>query len=153
MNRLDKTVVFRPLQSAQLMEILEIELDYLQERVLQTLKGQFAFRATRAAKLFLLQEGTDNRYGARHLKRTLEHHLVHPLANLLSTEQVKPGDRLCVDWDARVRRLMFWKEGAVPQLTLTGRVAVPLRTSQTACGRTVEFLPRRLESGEAFHGK
>src|SRR5437016_9691182 len=116
MNRLDKIVVFGPLHYQQLMEILEIELDYLQDRVLQTVKGQFVFRVTRPAKYFLLQEGMDKRYGARHLKRALERNLVHPLANLLATEQVKQGDRLCIDWAGRVGRLVFWHGGAAPQL-------------------------------------
>jgi ATP-dependent Clp protease ATP-binding subunit ClpB len=139
MNRLDKIVVFRPLHYQQLMEILEIELDYLQDRVLQAMKGQFVFRVTRPAKYFLLQEGMDKRYGARHLKRALEQNLVHPLANLLATEQVKPGDRLCIDWDGRVGRLVFWKEGAAPQLTVPVQIAAPLRPSHAASGRTVEF--------------
>jgi len=139
MNRLDKIVVFRPLHSQQLMEILEIELDYLQDRVFQTLKGQFVLRVTRPAKYFLLQEGMDKRYGARHLNRALERNLVHPLANLLATEQVKPGDRLCIDWDARVGRLVFWKEGAAPQLTVPAQIGVPFKPGHAASGGTVEF--------------
>jgi ATP-dependent Clp protease ATP-binding subunit ClpB len=139
MNRLDKIVVFRPLHCREMMDILEIELDYLQDRVLQTLKGQFVFRVTRPAKYFLLQEGMDKRYGARHLKRALERHLVHPLANLLATEQVKPGDRLCIDWDGRVSRLVFWKESAAPQLTVPARMAVPSRSGHAGGSRTVEF--------------
>jgi ATP-dependent Clp protease ATP-binding subunit ClpA len=135
MNRLDKIVVFRPLHGEQLMEILEIELGNLQDRVLESQKGQFVFRVTRAAKRFLLQEGMDKRYGARHLKRALERHLVHPLANLLATEQVKRGERLCIDWDQRVGRLVFWKEGAVPQVTVPAHTAVPLPPGRLA----VEF--------------
>jgi hypothetical protein len=77
----------------------------------------------------------DKRYGARHLKRALERHLVHPLANLLATEQVKRGDRLGIDWDQRVGRLVFWKEGAVPQVTVPAPTAVPLRPGRL----TVEF--------------
>ena len=118
MNRLDKIVVFRSLHPEQLLDILEIELDYLQDRVLETGKGQFLFRVSNPAKLFLVGEGGDSRYGARHLKRALERHLVHPLANLLATEQIKTGDRLSIDWDARVGRLVFWKEGAIPQLAV-----------------------------------
>jgi ATP-dependent Clp protease ATP-binding subunit ClpB len=139
MNRLDKIVVFGPLHYQQLMEILEIELDCLQDRVLQTMKGQCVFRVTRPAKYFLLQEGLDKRYGARHLKRALERNLVHPLANLLATEQVKQGDRLCIDWDGRVGRLVFWKEGAAPQLTVPVQTAVPLRPGHATSGHTVEF--------------
>jgi len=44
------------------------------------------------------------------LKRAIERQVVFPLANLLATEQVKAGDMLCIDWDARVGRLVFWKE-------------------------------------------
>ena len=81
LNRLDKVVVFHPLRDEQLEKILQIELEQVQRRVLETARGQFLFRLTTAAKTFLLKEGTDTRYGARHLKRAIERHLVYPLAN------------------------------------------------------------------------
>src|ERR1043166_6678023 len=99
MNRLDKVVVFHPLRRGQLGEALEIELGQVQQRVLETARGQFLFRVTPAARDFLLQEGTDQRYGARHLKRAIERHIVYPLANLLATEQVRVGDLICIDFD------------------------------------------------------
>src|ERR1051326_2263103 len=92
MNRLDKVVVFHPLKRDQLEEVLEIELGQVQQRVLETARGQFLFRVTSAAREFLLTEGTDQRYGARHLKRAIERHVVYPLANLLATEQIPLGD-------------------------------------------------------------
>src|SRR5713101_1358805 len=92
MNRLDKVVVFHPLKAEQLEKILEIELGMVQQRVLDTGRGQFLFRATPGARRFLLQEGTDFKYGARHLKRAIEKYVVYPLANLLATEQVRLGD-------------------------------------------------------------
>src|SRR5881296_594883 len=110
MNRLDKVVVFHPLKREQLQEVLEIELGQVQQRVLETAKGQFLFHVTDAGRQFILQEGTDRRYGARHLKRAIDRHVISPLANLLATEQVKMGDTLCIDWDTRVGRLVFWKE-------------------------------------------
>ena len=110
MNRLDKIVVFHPLNREQLAEVLEIELGQLQKRVLETLNGQFVFRVTDAGREFLLHEGTDRRYGARHLKRAIEQQVVFPLANLLATGQVKAGDMLCIDWDSRVGGMVFWKE-------------------------------------------
>src|ERR1700752_3619753 len=61
MNRLDNVVVFHPLQRNQLEEVLEIELSMVQERVLETARGQFLFRVTSAAREFLLTEGTDQR--------------------------------------------------------------------------------------------
>src|SRR5580765_2276241 len=111
MNRLDKVVVFHPLRQEQLEEILEIELGMVQQRVLDTGRGQFLFRATPAARKFLLQEGTDFKYGARHLKRAIEKFVVYPLANLLATEQIRFGDMLVVEWDGKATHLSFHKEG------------------------------------------
>jgi ATP-dependent Clp protease ATP-binding subunit ClpB len=111
MNRLDKVVVFHPLHREQLEEVLDIELGQVQQRVLETAKGQFLFRVTPAGRDFLLSEGTDQRYGARHLKRAIERHVVYPLANLLATEQVHLGDLVCIDWDREHMRLTFIREG------------------------------------------
>ena len=111
MNRLDKVVVFHPLQREQLQEVLDIELGQVQQRVLDTAKGQFLFRVTEAGREFLLQEGTDQRYGARHLKRAIERHVVYPLANLLATDQVSLGDLVRIDWDESHKQLTFVREG------------------------------------------
>ena len=110
MNRIDKTVVFHPLRSEQLEQILEIELGMVQQRVLETAKGRFLFRVTPSAREFLLREGTDLKYGARHLKRAIERHVVYPIANLLATDQVTIGDVLSIDWDGSSNQLAFLKE-------------------------------------------
>jgi ATP-dependent Clp protease ATP-binding subunit ClpB len=110
MNRIDKTIAFHPLRSQQLEQILEIELEMVQRRVFET-KRHFLFRAMPAARKFLLREGTDLKYGARHLKRAIERYLVYPLASLLATEQVSPGDALSIDWDGSEAGLQFSKEG------------------------------------------
>jgi ATP-dependent Clp protease ATP-binding subunit ClpB len=112
MNRIDKVVVFHPLRSEQLDEIFEIELGMVQRRVLQTTKARFLFRVTRPAKEFLLREGTDLKYGARHLKRAIERYLTCPLACLLATEQVCLGDLISIDWDGGENGLKFFKEPA-----------------------------------------
>jgi ATP-dependent Clp protease ATP-binding subunit ClpA len=111
MNRLDKVVVFHPLREEQLEQILEIELGMVQQRVLETGRGQFLFRVTLPARRFLLQEGTDLKYGARHLKRAIEKHVVFPLANLLATEQIHFGDILAIDWDEADECISFHCEG------------------------------------------
>jgi ATP-dependent Clp protease ATP-binding subunit ClpB len=138
MNRLDKVVVFHPLRHEQLEKILEIELGMVQQRVLDTGRGQFLFRVTPAARDFLLKEGTDMNYGARHLKRAIEKHVVFPLANLLATEQVHFGDMLAIDWDERDQSIAFHREGqgavipAPPRKR--ARPAVALRSVATASG-------------------
>src|SRR6202166_519320 len=110
MNRIDKTVVFKTLRDEHLSQILEIELGMVQQRVLMAAgANQFVFNCTASAKKFLLKEGTDPRYGARHLKRAIERHLVFPLANLVAIAQVKLGDFVRVDM-ASENQLIFVKE-------------------------------------------
>jgi len=132
MNRLDKVVVFHPLRPVQLEQILEIELSMVQRRVLDTAKGQFLFRVTPAARNFLLREGTDLKYGARHLKRAIERNIVYPLANLLATSQVHLGDLLCIDWDEREQRLTFDKEGEGAVLPVAAPAAAAAAGAQSA---------------------
>jgi ATP-dependent Clp protease ATP-binding subunit ClpA len=129
MNRLDKVVVFHPLRREQLEEVLDIELGQVQQRVLETAKGQFLFRVTSAGRDFLLREGTDQRYGARHLKRAIERHVVYPLANLLATEQVHLGDLVCIDWDREHSQLTFVREGEGALVQ-----NAPAETEQAAAG-------------------
>jgi ATP-dependent Clp protease ATP-binding subunit ClpB len=139
MNRLDKVVVFHPLRREQLEEVLEIELGQVQQRVLETAKGQFLFRVTESGREFLLQEGTDQRYGARHLKRAIERHVVYPLANLLATEQVHLGDLVCIDWSKGHEGLSFVREGE--NLALPARrpePAVTVRATQARSGKSIE---------------
>jgi ATP-dependent Clp protease ATP-binding subunit ClpB len=98
MNRIDKVVVFKTLRPEHLQQILEIELGMVQQRVLMAAGAhQFVFNCSAEVKNFLLAEGTDPKYGARHLKRAIERHLVFPLANLVATGQVKMGDFIRVD--------------------------------------------------------
>ena len=132
MNRLDKIVVFHPLNREQLAEVLHIELAQVQQRVLETQNGQFLFRVSDAGREFLLCEGTDQRYGARHLKRVIERHVVFPLANLLATGQVKAGDLLCIDWDPRVGGLVFWKEAEAPRSAVQQPQLVSTQTRKAA---------------------
>jgi ATP-dependent Clp protease ATP-binding subunit ClpB len=139
MNRLDKVVVFHPLQRTQLEEVLEIELGQVQQRVLETARGQFLFKVTPAARDFLLQEGTDQRYGARHLKRAIERHIVYPLANLLATEQVHLGDLICIDFNKKQECLTFTREGenlSMPVRKL--EPVVPVKAAQAKSGKTVD---------------
>jgi ATP-dependent Clp protease ATP-binding subunit ClpB len=139
MNRLDKVVVFHPLRREQLEEVLEIELGQVQQRVLETARGQFLFRVTASARQFLLQEGTDQRYGARHLKRAIERNIVYPLANLLATEQIHVGDLICIDFDKEESCLTFTREGENLSMPVRRQEPVTLlKAAQAKSGKTVE---------------
>ena len=110
MNRLDKVVVFHPLKREELDKVLEIELRNVQKRVLDAATRPFLFRITEEGRAFLLQEGTDQRYGARHLKRAIERHVVYPIARLLATAQVHQGDVLVIDRRPSEKVLAFLRE-------------------------------------------
>ena len=114
MNRIDKVVVFRTLNREQLEQILILELAEVQHRILNTQQERpFVFECTAAAKDFLLKEGTDPRYGARHLKRAIERHLVFPLSGLISTEQIHAGEKISIDVGPAGNALVFMKEEIV----------------------------------------
>jgi ATP-dependent Clp protease ATP-binding subunit ClpB len=139
MNRLDKVIVFHPLQRNQLEQILDIELSMIQQRVLDTAKGQFLFTVAPTARDFLLKEGTDQRYGARHLKRAIERHVVYSFANLLATDQVRSGDLISIYREPQQDRLTFAR-GAI-NVALPTRRPEPIqlpRSSQALASRAVD---------------
>jgi ATP-dependent Clp protease ATP-binding subunit ClpA len=149
MNRLDKIVTFSPLGTEQLKKILDIELNLVQQRIFNTSADRaFVFTMSDHGKDFILTEGTDLKYGARHLKRAIERLLVHPMSNLIATDQVRGGDWVRVEYDEESKSLRFAREAeglpvqdmarlvdnsvTIPQLTMSnGAVAEPVRT-QTA---------------------
>jgi ATP-dependent Clp protease ATP-binding subunit ClpA len=109
-NRIDKIAVFRPLGSCELRLILNLELEQVQRRILAAPAHKpFLFRTTETALTFLLAEGTDIKYGARHLKRAVQRLLVHPLSNLIATDQISAGDWIELDFDDREQKLKFSK--------------------------------------------
>jgi len=111
MNRLDKIVTFQPLGTEQLRKILDIELNQVQQRIFNTTNERaFVFTVSDSSKGFLLEEGTDMKYGARHLKRAIERLLVQPMSNLIATDQVRGGDWIRVDFDDTCKQLRFAKE-------------------------------------------
>jgi len=149
MNRLDKIVTFQPLGTEQLRKILDIELNMVQQRIFNTSTDRaFVFTLSDNSKDFLLTEGTDLKYGARHLKRAIERLLVQPISNLIATDQVRGGDWIRVDFDSEIKSLSFSREAeglpvqdmvrlvdtsvTFPAMTYSqGAVAEPART-QTA---------------------
>ena len=110
-NRLDKIVVFKALGPEELRRIVDIELEIVQQRI-QVAAGSkpFVVDVTDSAKEFLLAEGTDFRYGARHLKRAIERLLVQPLSNLMASGQIRSGDSIRVSHESASPSLSFGRE-------------------------------------------
>jgi ATP-dependent Clp protease ATP-binding subunit ClpB len=128
-NRLDKIVTFHPLGSEQLRKILDIELESVQQRISASSPSRpFVFQTTERAKSFLLEQGIDMKYGARHLKRAIERLLVQPLSNLMASAQVCRGDYIRVDRETSHNLLTFTKEAqALPLRERVESMHRPLR--------------------------
>ena len=110
-NRLDRIVVFKPLGDEELSRILDIELDMVYQRLeTAAAKSPFQVSVTDSAREFLLKEGTDSRYGARHLKRAIERLLVQPISNLMATGQIERGDCIRVSFRPGATSLAFFRE-------------------------------------------
>src|ERR1019366_1211593 len=123
--------VFRPLGSEELDRILSIEIGFLQQRIFNSANATpFVFNLTTEARGFLLQEGTDLKYGARHLKRAIERALVHPLSNLIASGQVSGGDVLRVDFDEESAALVFIKEAEDVSAAAMATMIEPPQTLQ-----------------------
>ena len=143
MNRIDKVVVFRTLNRQHLRQILDIELNEVQNRIMASQSDrQFIFRCTPDAKDFLLREGTDLKYGARHLKRAIERHLVSPISSLMATGQISLGDVIKIDLDASGDKLVFSKERALTRFPVPDSSNVaefPVRRASSA-GAKLQFV-------------
>lgn len=124
MNRIDKVVVFRSLKHEQLRRILDLELRAVQRRIDEGAGERFSFHLTEEAMEFLLAEGIELRYGARHLKRAVERFLVNPLANLSATGQVRLGDVLVVEMNQETGKLAFFRDEAEATLAAAALEAV-----------------------------
>ena len=130
-NRIDKTIVFRVLGEAELRRVLTIELEILQRRIWHSSPSiPFVLSVTDSARDHLLRQGTDAKYGARHLKRAIDQSLVHPLSNLIATGQVCGGDLIRVDYDATGGRITFFKdEENMPSSAIAQLLDISMLTS------------------------
>ena len=150
-NRLDKIVVFRPLGESELRKILEIELNMVQQRIFNASPDRaFIFHVTEAGKTFLLREGIDIKYGARHLKRAIERLLVQPLSNLIATDQIRTGDWIRVDFSADSGQLIFLKEAeGLPIHTMAELVDNSITLPVHALANGAIFEPTRSTSARS----
>jgi len=89
LNRVNELVVFRSLTKVDLAQIVDIEL----EGVIKRLETHDIFMTvSREAKDYLIEEGYDEKYGARPLRRAVERHIEDPLAEAILRGDVKKGD-------------------------------------------------------------
>jgi ATP-dependent Clp protease ATP-binding subunit ClpA len=110
LNRLDEILVFHPLPPSQLRQVFDIEIERLEFRLQRVTGSEINLRLSDQAVNFLLERGTDRRYGARHLKRALEKYLVFPFASFIDTQQMESAGTLNVGLDRPNQKLTFCKQ-------------------------------------------
>lgn len=96
-NRIDTIVALDKLSDNDMKHVLKLEMVAVQERILHAKCPVFILKYTHAAETQLLSEGTDDRYGARALKRTIERLVVQPLIDMLLRKEIDSADIVTVD--------------------------------------------------------
>jgi len=110
LNRIDRRIVFNSLGEAEFRRILDLELGYVRERVRKRLDVDL--RCTLAARRYLLEKGTNPRYGARPLRGLLESEVLFAVANLIGSGQVREGDAIQIDARRDEAALIFRSQRA-----------------------------------------
>ncbi|MDD5553945.1 MAG: AAA family ATPase, partial [Candidatus Omnitrophica bacterium] len=88
LNRIDDTIVFRPLVKEDLTRIIEIEIGFVAERLKD---HNIILEVSAEAKEFLIEKGFDPVFGARPLKRTIQRFLEDPLASEIISKRFTEG--------------------------------------------------------------
>jgi ATP-dependent Clp protease ATP-binding subunit ClpB len=153
MNRIDKVVVFRSLKEHHLRQILDLELQAVQDRIMQSAGTKFVFQCSDTAKDMLMKEGIDYKYGARHLKRAVERFLVYPLSNLVATGQVGLGDLVHVDVDGVRNKLVFSKSSGGALIHEMTQGAVVSESSETLSGGVGLPIPQASKAAKKGQGR
>jgi ATP-dependent Clp protease ATP-binding subunit ClpB len=109
LNRIDDIVLFRPLGKDQIEHIIDLQMQHLVKRLGER---QITLHLTAAAKALLFAEGYDPAYGARPMKRAIQRLIQDPLAMKILDGEVRPGDDVNVDLDAKTGEMKFARKAA-----------------------------------------
>lgn len=107
LNRLNELIIFRPLDRTHMRAIVDLELKTVSKRLAER---ELNFELTDAARDFLLEEGYDEKYGARPLRRAIERHIEDGLAEAILGGQIKPGELIQIDKDPEQDELTFHQQ-------------------------------------------
>ncbi len=97
LNRLDETILFRPLTKDSIGKIIHLIMEELNERLKER---EVTLGISTAAEELIVEEGYDPVYGARPLKRYMQKHVETLAARLLLADEVRAGDQIWIDVDA-----------------------------------------------------
>ncbi|MDC0161172.1 AAA family ATPase, partial [Gemmatimonadales bacterium] len=109
LNRVDDTIVFHPLSKENISEIIHILMRDVHKRLAEE---EIKLTLTDAAIEFLVNEGYDEKFGARPLKRAIQRHLEDLLSEGILQAEFSSGDELEVDVNPEGERLLLRAESA-----------------------------------------
>ncbi len=101
LNRIDEVIIFHQLSKEQLQGIVDIQLRSLRTRLAE--RG-LTLEITDDAKAAVADEGWDPQFGARPLKRAIQHRLENPIASRILAGEFRPGDTIRVDYSGKAFR-------------------------------------------------
>lgn len=96
LNRVDETIIFHSLQPKDIAQIVQLQLAKLIQRLTDK---KISVTVSEKAKKFLAQQGYDPMYGARPLKRVLQHQILDPLAMEMVAGRIQSGQKVTLDTD------------------------------------------------------
>ncbi len=104
LNRVDDIIYFRHLEKADIYKIIDIQVRYLQERLRSM---NVSLELSQSAKDFLVEQGYDEQYGARPLKRAIQRYVEDPLAEELLLNAIPEGATVVAEYDPNKKHLVF----------------------------------------------
>ena len=120
LNRVDETLVFHRLTAPQLLEIVDIQVDEVINRVAEK---EVTLVLDGTAKDFIVRLGSNEEYGARPLRRAVQHYIEDPLAELLLRGNLTAGTKIHVRPSDIEEKLIFEPEGTREKDTLAPTAA------------------------------
>ena len=129
LNRLDETVIFNPLGKDMVVDIVKLQLKYLEKRLNES---KITMDVTDDAIKYIIEIGYDINYGARPLKRTIQNEVETLLSKEIIAQNIKPGDNIQVYYDTVKSELAYRK--ITP---MTNQINTENRGAQVSQGRFV----------------
>ena len=99
LNRIDEIVVFEQLSKEQLLQIVNLMLSET-AKVLQD--KDITMEVSAEAKEFILQQGTDLKYGARPLRRAIQRYIEDEISDLILKSELKNGQKITITFDTKL---------------------------------------------------
>ena len=104
LNRLDEAIIFNSLKEEDIHKIINMELDKLKARVLET---GFNLKINKSAVEYVAKQGYDEAYGARPLNRAIQRYIEDPVADEILSGNVKEGDTIKISFDKKTQKIVL----------------------------------------------